>query len=386
MHHQSRFASLVGVRRTGSRRKRTEPRLGWVALFVATVALGMASTARADVVNVCAQKSTGLLRIISEAESCKSNEDAVTLGQHGIYGDGSAGEVLFDVPGPPFNDENTQYTDFIVEEGVTLHVPSGLVIRCTGSFVNRGIIEVSDSSNGGYQGLVGAGALGGRRPPGQGVARGVAMTGDLGDSSATRVGGSGGTGLGLEQAARQLLHPGHQGGGGGAGRANAFSVTAGRGGGTLTVIAKEGISNEGLIRALPGLAGEGGGGGGGGIVILASRTKVMHTGQIVVPGGKGGRSDATGGGGGGGGGGLVHFLAPVVEVTGNVDVSGGEGGTVGPAGSVTAAWRQGGGGGGGSGRSGGIGGAVSPSGDPGTPSDGSDGHVLVTEVDPSSLF
>ena len=72
-------------------------------------------------------------------------------GQLRIYGDGSAGARMV-TSDEAFDDANRQYTDFTVGPGVTLTIPSGTVIRCTGVFANNGTI------------VVGPGSLGAGRP------------------------------------------------------------------------------------------------------------------------------------------------------------------------------------------------------------------------------
>jgi hypothetical protein len=347
-----------------------------------------------DVIHACVRPN-GALRVVGDPGDCGANETAIAWNVEGppgadggerIYGDGSAGDRLFDGGTHFFADANTQYTDFTVEAGTTLHVHSGHVIRCTGVFTNRGTIEVLWPGNAGHQGFSVDG-LGTVRPSGQGVGRTVASRGEFGPDTADRSGGSGGAGVTL-QMARNLLWPSHHGGGGGAGRMNVQNVVAGSGGGSLTVLCAEGVVNEGegVIRAAPGIPGNGGGGGGGGQIVLASRGEVINTGRILAQGGRGGRSDDRGGPGGGGGGGIVHLLAPTVHSPGGIEVQGGAAGEPGEPGSITAARRQGGGGGGGAGGRGGIGGAAHANGDPGPAGDGLPGHVIITEVDPTGLF
>src|SRR5205814_1345274 len=163
-----------------------------------------------------------------------------------IYGDGSAGAHTIDsaaesdwVYSPlPAVALNLQFTDFTVAAGAGLYIPSGVTIRCTGTFTNRGVIVV-DSGNAAWGISVGPGSLpivaARIGPPAIGVASMLPAVGDVGDDSILRLGGMYGKGL-LELQARTVLHPGLQGGGSGAGFVNG-------GGGSFTVLAMGGIVN-----------------------------------------------------------------------------------------------------------------------------------------------
>jgi len=281
-------------------------------------------------------------------------------------------------------DANLQYTNFTVNRDVTLTVPSGTVLRCTGTFTNNGTIAVSPGAQGSDQ----CGSLSSMdtnyAPAMAGVSLRAAGIGEMGDNTTTRFAGFGGTGLSTFQA-RQVLRPGIAAGGGGAAT---HCVTGGDGGGSLVVLANAGLANNGTIHA----DGAGGltraAGGGGGIVILASLGLMTNPGTITAVGGPGGASDSFGGAGGGGGGGIIHFLAPSVNNTGTTNVAGGASGTAGAAGSVTANPRQGGSGGGATAGSGGFGGPVGggAAGNPFPASPGTAGLVLIDQLDPTSLF
>src|SRR5262245_28730335 len=61
-----------------------------------------------------------------------------------VYGNGSAGartisadESWLEGGNPP---ANIQFTNFTIDAGVTLIIPSGTVIRCTGTFTNNGTL------------------------------------------------------------------------------------------------------------------------------------------------------------------------------------------------------------------------------------------------------
>ncbi|RMG39274.1 MAG: hypothetical protein D6719_13715 [Candidatus Dadabacteria bacterium] len=307
-------------------------------------------------------------------------------GQLRIYGDGSAGSrtVSLSTTLGADGNYNYQFVDFTVNSGVTLTVRSGTIIRCSGTFTNNGTITVDTGANGGFTYNVNGSAVSlAANEPQPGHARRAAQNGEIGDNSLTRKGGKGGNGLTVE-AASQLLAPGLYGGGGGGADGAGLQNIGSAGGGSFTVLAKQGIVNAGTISA------DGqtlfGGGGGGGIIILASKNSIDNTGAITAKGGNGDNSSSNQGAGGGGGGGIVHLLAPVISDTGTINVSGGLAGTAGAAGSVTANPRTGGGGGGGCGGSGGAGGQVNTAGDPGTAANGGDGYIFKTAADPTALF
>lgn len=296
-----------------------------------------------------------------------------------VYGDGSAGafvsaagETLLETPNP-------QFTDFTVSPGSSLVIPSGTVIRCTGTFINRGTITVLNAANEGFlQSTMEAPASPGiaLSPAGNGRATFVSPPN-------VTVGGVGGTSM-LAQMARNILKPGHLGGGGGG--AGGGSGIGGDGGGTLVVLARGAVSNVGVIEASGAVGFSGNGGGGGGIVILGSGTSISNnsvSSVIRAKGGKGANSSRGAGPGGGGGGGIIHLISPETAqgTAAMTDVSPGEQGesilvpTTDPRGS--------GGGGGGMGGGGGTGGSSGG----GLASAGSAGHIFNTDVaDPSGLF
>ncbi len=295
-------------------------------------------------------------------------------GQLRIYGDGSAGVRAF-AANTAFNDSNPQYADFSIDVGVTLTVPSGTVIRCTGTFVNEGTISV----------------LPGLRNGAKFAENGAAAT-TLGSVGGQSLGGVGGTAL-AGAVAKGLLRLGLLSAG--AGFSN-NTESDGVGGGNVTILCNGAVSNEGTIIAdgddstTPYF-----GGGGGGYVVLASATAVSNSGSIVARGGDGGAflaDDGTYGygPGGGGGGGVIHLIAPSIQSSGTTTVTGGAGGAAGGAGAITAIVYYGGGGGGGAGGNGGSGGAVNP-GNIGNNStaagtNGASGTVLQTVANPAALY
>jgi hypothetical protein len=302
-----------------------------------------------------------------------------------VYGDGSAGALTL-TSKATLNTANTQYTNVTIAQGATLIVPSGTTIRCSGSFTNKGTIEVQNYAWGGRHGSVASGILtaqGSFAHPG--ILPSAAGNGALGNTTTLTYGSPGPTGLyGGAGQARQIVRPGPLGGGGG----GAGGFIGGAGGGTLTVLCKGAVTNQGKIEAAGAtpLVNFGDGGGGGGIVILASRASVTNdsSGTVDVRGGDGGDSYAGAAAGGGGGGGLVHFIAPEVNSKGIIFETGG---TAGNGDAAASNSRRFGGGAGGAGYgAGGAGGSVAVSNVSGDGTKGAEGIELETLADPTSLF
>jgi hypothetical protein len=306
-----------------------------------------------------------------------------------FYGDGSAGAQTvsssddWSSGSPP---TNLQFTDFTVDVGVTLQIPSGTVIRCSGTFTNDGAISVLTGARGAlWRGNDNSGTVSGFHAPAHpGISRRAPSNGEKGSNAETRSGGDGGVGLsGFE--ARQLRYPGVNAGGGGAtAGTNTGDEGGSDGGGSLAVLAQGAIVNNGSIDANgDGDSSGGGGGGAGGVVILASQESVTNTGTINAIGGDGENADTDEAPSGGGGGGIVHLIAPSITA-GTVSVAGGVAGT---GTGVILAFRSGGAGGGACGGDGGTGGTVNTD-DSVSPaaSDGDPGHSLQTIGDPSALF
>lgn len=292
-----------------------------------------------------------------------------------IYGDGSQGARIFSSSGT-FQDANPQYTDVTVNSGVTLSVPSGTVLRCTGSFINNGTITVlpplRDAPRFAEHGVIESSAA---------------------SSGAESPGGSGGASL-QPGVSKSLLRLGLLASGNGY---RAPGDTGGLGAGSLTILCSGTVTNNGTITA-NGLNSVGSyrGGGGGGFIILSSLSSVSNPGVVNANGGNGGAllatdSNSTGyGPGGGGGGGIVHLISPSILTTGTVNINGGSGSAGGGAGAITGFLYYGGGGGGGSGGAGGNGGSVNP-GNIGNNSalagaNGDPGQLIQTLADPTSLF
>jgi hypothetical protein len=393
----------------------------WVRGVAVVVGLmwGLAPVAGADV--FCKTKK-GAVKVRA---ACKSKETQLNLadfgaagpageagadgadGQLRIFGDGSAGAKTVAASEEWTGDTaptNLQFTDVTVNSGVTLTVPSGTVIRCTGTFTNNGMVVVQTGAQGAFvtTSVILGTARGGVHVEGEsGISVRAAQSGEFGDDTGDLRAGVGGQGLTTEQA-RTILTPGVKaGGGGGAGGSDFVLVSSfnggSAGGGSLVVLCQGALTNNGTITAdgddsIFNFGGppiiSGGGGGGGGVVVLASKTSTTNaaTGTIQARGGAGQDSDTNEGPAGGGGGGIVHLLAPVVSALGAADVTGGTAGVQGAAASVTVSPRGGGGGGGGSGGTGGGGGGVDMGDNPGAATAGQDGFVLTTTADPSALF
>jgi len=303
-----------------------------------------------------------------------------------IWGDGGDGALtvassLDWSASPPAG--TLQYSSITVNAGVTLTIPSGLVLRSTGAVTVNGTIQVRTN------------------PVSLSIGVAASRPGAEGGSNAT-----GGAAL-SPLLARLLVNPSADAGGWGGGSA----AYAGPGGGAVVLLAKGAlaVSSSGAIRADGGngLTASGGqntgGGGAGGVVVLASATSIANDGTISARGGAGGAhypippaptdQDTSAGGaggahypippaptdqdtsaGGGGGGGIVLQIAPSISGVAP-SVTGGAAGT--------GAWSVGYAGGGGA-----CGGAGGRSGGPsGSATAGSTGIVSQrVTASPSSLF
>jgi len=371
-------------------------RLVLLVVPVVAIAGGSLLAPDAQALVLCAKAKKGEPRgPLKLRDECKRREiqiDPAALGLNGptgppgadgqlrIYGDGSAGartvaadETLADV--------NLQYTDFAVAPGVTLTVPSGTVIRCSGAFTNEGTIVVEPGARGARRASRSGEIDSTLQEPHPGVSPAAAASGEFGPTGIFYFGGFAGAGLD-ETVARQLLRPGSFGGGGG----GTGTFSGGDGGGSFTVLADGDLMNQGMVQADGTGGSTGGGGGGGGVVVLASRQTVTNAGSVMARGGNGGPSGSAYAPGGGGGGGIVHLIAPAVDDSGSQDAAGGAAGTIDGA-PLAGILRFGGGGGGGGGGDGGSGGSVSSSGtmvlEAGA---GIPGHMFGSAVDPTALF
>lgn len=306
-----------------------------------------------------------------------------------IYGDASSGPLTVS-SSANLSTLNTQFTDITVDNGATLLVPSGTVLRCTGSFTNNGTILVGNYAIGAFIGTSAAtaGTTTQLAPASAGISPSIASQGAFGTSAGILAGGTSGIGMAtfFSLTGYTVLHPGPNGGGGGGA---GFAGGGGGGGGTLSVLCAGAVTNNGTISAAGGDSTffNGSGGGGGGIVILASKTSAANsaTGTIDVSGGDGGPSAANTGAGGGGGGGVIVLMAPTTPTNaGTFTVSGGAAGANTAA--VTSSPRVGGAGGGSCYGAGGGGSQVTTGNVSSGSAAGQVGQSYLTTADPTSLF
>lgn len=262
-------------------------------------------------------------------------------GMDAAWGDGSAGARVISAD-ESFDDDNLQYTDFTVDAGVTVTIPSGTIIRCTGTATINGTINIDTAGSSG-----GPSSLGAHKLASQGLSSQSAGNGEVGSNASNRQGGY--TALALDSTlGRSIIRPPVFAGGAGGGGIGG-SGTNGEGGGGFAIYCKDGIniSGTGIISAAGGYGGNCQGGGAGGVIVLASSGTVTHTGAVRARGATGGAWSTACGSGGGGGGGLIHILAQTITGNdGNLSVSAGSGIAAQGAGTVTQATRSGGGAGG----------------------------------------
>jgi hypothetical protein len=297
-------------------------------------------------------------------------------------GDGSTGSLTVSVNTDWSQRTSFNFVDLNIDANVTLTVPAGTTIRCSGNFNNAGNIVVDGGVIGGNGGLSTSNTYSYRRNPHPGDSFGAAGNGGydhtLAINSDMQIYGAGGLAIPLAAAASSY-HLFRYGGGGG-------GTLGGDGGGLLKIYARGTITNQtnALIQSNGADGLNVGGGGGGGIIILASMTSVTNNGTIEANGGNGGRSRTFGWAGGGGGGGIAMLIAPSVNSIGTVSVTGGAGGPQIEL-PVAGTFGYGGGGGGASGGDGGNGGYNSQ-GTLRAPGDGTDGHTILVNSIPSSMF
>lgn len=283
---------------------------------LAILACGVAvacTSASADVICVKKRAKTNAqgrialgrsIRLATGTDSCPSGFNALVdttdfAGEPGadgslrIYGDGSAGAKVFSAS-DTFSDTNTQYTDFTVDSGVVLTVPSGVTIRCTGTFTNNGSIVVATSASGGVldSQATTAGHTPLITPAHPGVALRAAGSGEVGSNATILYGGVAGRGVSAVSA-QSILAPGPLGGGGGGAGYGVGGGLGGSGGGTIRVLCQGGIINgTGASVTASGATptffpSDRGGGGGGGIIILASPGTITNSGTLAANGGNG---------------------------------------------------------------------------------------------------
>lgn len=288
-----------------------------------------------------------------------------------LYGNGSAGAVTVSsntnlvTSSTALGSLALLFTNFTVNAGVTLTVPSGTVIKCTGNVVINGTIIVDKGAGNGH--------------PGIGMSLGAVNAGGIGIASTF-------------QAGTNFLRIPPYGGGAGA-RPNANCID-GEGGGSFAIYAlgsinvsatgainANGVSSSNTASGAVGIPG--GGGGGGGVIVLVSKSTITNSGAIRANAGNGsngfdGNAGNAEGGGGGGGGGLIVIVAPTSPtITGTTQTAGGLGGNTGGA---SATLNPGGGGGGASGN-GGNGGTTGSA-----PSFGASGRLtIIVTPEPEKL-
>ena len=301
-----------------------------------------------------------------------------------IYGNGSGGDVTI-ASNTALSNVNVQYEDLTINSGVTLTVPSGTIIRSNGTVTISGAIAVSDIGSGGNLESNSANGVTyyAITQPSVGNAKRPAGFPEVGSNSSALFGGVGGFALSEGEARAILrLHPR----GCGSGTSSMNGGVGGAGGGSFTILAKNGIivSDIGSISAPGASATNGGGGGAGGFIVLASSGSIVNGGLISATGGNGGASIADSAAGGGGGGGAVHLLAPTISA-GTINLAAGARGNSSVAVSNNTR-RSGGGAGGGCAGRGGNGNDVGVSNAQFTSTASSAGLTLQTITDPVSLF
>jgi hypothetical protein len=300
-----------------------------------------------------------------------------------MYGDGSAGDVVLSGTvnwGQHASTTNPNFNNLTIASGASVYVPSGVTIRCAGTFTNNGTIFVQTGAMGGQvsSGDIDGGerAIAPAHPGSTRKAAGVPSSSDDGMFIVRLDGGA----SGLAPLSGSVLSSLSSISGGGGGGGGVPGSVGGAGGGIVRVYARDAMANSGNVYA-DGTSG--GGGGGGGLIVLASRTSVSNTGLLSARGGDGAASTAVRGASGGGGGGLVVLVSPATAA-GTVNVPGGAGGS--NAAAVTSpTFRAGGGGGGaGVGGNGSSGGNVSGGFSDSTMA-GAAGEVILLQQDPLFL-
>jgi hypothetical protein len=216
------------------------------------------------------------------------------------------------VTSPP-TDLSLQFNDFTVDAGVVLTVPSGTIIRATGTVDIEGTIDVAAADGPLVPTLNASTSFVGAQPLNQLAAAQLIHPGLLGGGSGAGAGlqGAGGGSFGIFAEGDIIIGSGgaiHADGGNGASGLN----SSGGGGGVVVLLAKgsngTGITNSGTVSAQGGLGrGSGGsnaGGGGGGIINLLSPNASSfgpNPSGFIVSGGAGGSSTGSGIPGSGGG-------------------------------------------------------------------------------------
>lgn len=388
-----------------------------LALIIASLLLSY--TAAAETGRVCVA-SKGRIFVRSR---CLKKETTLSTNKMGLYGLSASlfgtsnvnATVSSDILLTPFlaslpsDPDLPDFNNLTVNQGARLTVPSGTVIRCKGTAVINGTINVTAGAIGSFiyvdkhnLTISNVSHSSSMVPAGQGIARSGPAMGQFGYYLSKQFGGGYSFGLILDpdedfyqpsKMARFVFTSGLYGGAGGAGN---FDTSGGDGGGKIVILAEGGITigAQGIISA-NGYDNQvnGGGGGGGGVVILASQGSIVNHGSLQA---KGGNGQGAGwspmidhlyyGPGGGGGGGFVNLISPSSITLGATVVSGGTAGASAPAVSFMGDYTMGGAAGGASYGNGGTGGAVNADGTVDAASAGQDGAALTTAVDPVEMF
>lgn len=302
----------------------------------------------------------------------RADAQLVAPGLDIFWGTGSDGDVVLDgtttfsgVPNVPgatvlgtssWSPSASTYTaprsmffhNLTINSGVTLIVPTGMIIYCSGTLTNNGTITWSGANasgatagaaaTSGANGIFGAGAAGGNGATGAGSGTAstldsywVAAQGGTGGTGSSGAGGSGsnsqnwasanpagsigaaftlftGCQIGLSSQIRPL---GGGNGGGGGGGDSTHSGGGGGGGAGVGIINAKTIVNGGTIKANGGngaagvAANAGGGAGGAGGALLINTVSYTNTGTVTANGGTGGAGAGTGTAGGTGSNGPV---------------------------------------------------------------------------------
>lgn len=271
-----------------------------------------------------------------------------------VYGNGADGALTIsantDWTSSPPASVGFQYSSITVNAGVTLTVPSGIKLRCSGNVTINGTITVEANLN---------------TPKSTGGERGIARNSAVyNDPTATA--------MAYRQASTSsLISIPEVGGGSGAG-AITGNTNGGGGGGSMAIYAKGTITlaGSGIINAnganavnLDAANTQGSGGGGGGLVVLLSKGAMSLAGTINARGGNG--SDAIwvsgsqrSGGGGGGGGVVLLATTATPTISGSITLTGGTAGATSTSGTGTNNLGANGGASGGNGGNGGTTGAA----------------------------
>jgi hypothetical protein len=365
----------------------------WRKMLVGAIVLVTPLSVKADT-RICGNPRAAVqdrLTVVGSPSSCpRGSQSLVKIPD--IYGDGSSGSLRVDST-RLLDGIGREYQQITIERGTVLRMRSGSMLRCLGTLLNNGTIEILPGAFGASRFFTTDTPLapGGRLAHPGGVAAASASDGLISYSSLAR------SGPGIPDRAPGttflLRLPAFGGGGGGSGMTTDSSQeqVGGMGGGSAQIFCRAGIVNRGTIIAVgEGGGPNGGGGGAGGLLLLGSTGVVTNRGTISVAGGNGAPaavvadgSIAVAAGGGGAGGHLQIIAARFENSAGEVFVTGGVAGSS-SASATSASMRVGGGQGGSLFARGGRGGSVAAEVFE-SAEDGADGDVNVLEAGPTDL-